>query len=183
MSPVRILMPLLALLLLSTAGHARNLDADTIDRWAASMEEFKGWDDRSLDEDEDIDMDMNMEDPLDFETSMARAARENPEMRRIIRRHGFSNGDEWANVGSRIMRAYSAIMMDQEAPEMDREMQQQMRELENNPNISEQQKAMIRQQMQAAQGMMQQMSDAPAEDIQAVRANRGRLSQVFEDDH
>lgn len=183
MSAARILIAFFSLVLATGLAHGQSLDGDTINRWANTMEELKGLDDERLDRDHGADMDMDMENPMDFEAAMAQSARENREVRRIIQRHGFRNGDEWANVGGRVTRAYSAMMMEQQAPEMDQEMQQQMRELENNPNIPEQQKAMIRQQMQAAQGMMQQMSDAPEEDIQAVRANRARLDQVFEDDN
>ena len=177
-------LTLISLLLLQLQAHAGPaLDRDVINRWAASMEEFKGWDDESLDEDEDIDFDF---DPThaelpDFEASMTKMARENPEARRIVRRHGFTP-EQWGNAGARIMRAYGAMMMGEEAPEMDREMQAQMRELENNPHISEQQKQMIRQQMQAASGMMRQMTDAPEADVRAVRANRARLDQVFAED-
>lgn len=182
MSSPRILIPLMIVLLSAGQAQAQTLDSDTIDRWVTTMQEMKAFE-NELSEEDAIDMDMDMEDPMDIEQSMARAAEQSEKVRRTINRHGFTDGAEWAAIGSRIMRAYGAMMMQEQAPEMDRQLQQQMQAIENNPNIPEQQKAMMRQQMQASQGMMQQMTDAPQADIDAVQASRERLGQIFEDDN
>jgi len=143
----------LMLLLVSLTARAElALNQDVIDRWAAVMEEFRSWDDKQLAEHDDFDFDPGSKTFPDLETSMVRAARENRKVRNLLDRYGFSPED-WGNVGTRIMQAYSALLMGEQAPAMDSQMQQQMRELDNNPHLSDQQKQMFRQQMQAASSM------------------------------
>jgi hypothetical protein len=174
-----VLAATLALLVGTTILHAQQpLDRGTINRWADSMLEIQRWSENQPDMDDGFDD----SDPFNFESSLALAARQHGEIRRIIGRHGFSSGDQWAAVGSRIMNAYSAMHMDEESPEFQREMQQAIREIDQNPHLSAEQKEMMRNQMQMAMGMMTQMADAPAADVAAVRANRAKLDQVFDDD-
>ncbi len=174
-------MVALLLLLSSLLAHAElALNQDVINRWVAVVEELQSWDDESLEYD-DFQFDPGEKTIPDLESSMVRAAKENRKVRSLLERYGFSAQD-WGSIGTRIIQAYSALLMGEQAPEMDSQMQQQMRELENNPHLSDQQKQMFRQQMQAATGMMRQMKDAPEADVAAVRSNRTRLDTVFSDD-
>lgn len=159
------------------------LDSGTINRWADSMEEIQEWGETQDDFDDGLGDDIDDPgDPMDFENSFAEAARRHAEVRRIISRHGFSNGDAWASIGARILNAYGSMRMGEEAPGHRRELEQQLREIDNSPHLTPQQKQMMRQQMEQAMMMMDEMSDAPPQDVAAVRANRARLSRLFEDE-
>lgn len=168
------------LLLAGTVFAQQALDRATVNRWADSMLEIQRWADTQPDS--LFDDDFNETDPFDFEGSLARSVQQYGEVRRIINRHGFSNGDQWASVGSRIMNAYFAIEMERESPEMNREMQEALREIDSSPHLTPEQKAMMRAQIQQGMQMVEQMSNAPPADIAAVRANKAKLDQVFDDD-
>ncbi|TVQ37485.1 MAG: hypothetical protein EA384_11490 [Spirochaetaceae bacterium] len=174
MKPVSVIMASVVLLLVGASVHAQQpLDRGTINRWADSMEEVQRWGESRIDLDGDASM--------DFAASFARAAREHAEVQRIIARHGFSSGDQWARTGSRIMHAFAAMKMDAYAPAMEREMRQQLEEIERNPHLPPEQRQMMRQQIELAMGSAEAFADAPAEDVAAVRANRQRLDRLFED--
>jgi hypothetical protein len=159
------------------------LDNGTINRWADSMEEIQEWGESQEDFDDGFEDDFeDPDDPLDFEGSFAEAARQHAEVRRIIARHGFSDGDHWASVGARIMQAYAALEMGETSGDYRQEMEEQLREIDNSPHLSPEQKRMMRQQMQDAMQMMEGMSDAPPADVAAVRGNRARLDRLFEDE-
>ena len=171
----------IALLLAAVSVSASDLDSDTINNWANTMEDIEVW----AQENEISDQDMvDPDDPTNLESSMARAASNHEGMQDIISSHGFNNGDEWASTGARIVNAYGAVVMEEDQAgtyeDMEQQMQAQMQQLEEDPNISEEQLAMIREQMDNALAMMQRMSDAPEGDKEAVRANRSRLDEVFE---
>ena len=175
MKQVSVIVASVTLLLVGALLHAQQpLDRGTINRWADSMEEVQRWGESRIDLD-------GGDASMDFAASFARAAREHAEVRRIIARHGFPSGDQWAQTGSRIMHAYGAMKMDAYAPAMEREMRQQLEEIERMPHLTPEQRQMMRQQIEQAMGFVQESSDAPAEDVAAVRANRQRLDRLFED--
>lgn len=159
------------------------LDNGTINRWADSMEEIQEWGESQDDFEDGFEDDIeDPDDPLDFEGSFAEAARQHAEVRRIISRHGFSDGDHWASVGARIVQAYAALEMGDASGDYRQEMEEQLREIDNSPHLTPEQKQMMRQQMAQAMQMMEEMSNAPPQDVAAVRANRSRLARVFEDE-
>ncbi len=182
MKITRVLVTVMVLLCVGALVYAqRPLDRGTINRWADSMDEFERWSEAQGDLDSFDDDYDDYDDPMDFETAFAQAAREHAEIRRIISRHGFSDGTEWAQIGARIMRAYGAVEMGEQAPEYRSEMQRQLDELEDNPHFDDETRAMMRRQMEEAMGTMAQVWDAPEADVAAVRANRARLERLFED--
>lgn len=172
-----------ALLLLPAVAVANDeLTADVINRWADSMEGLEAWGEENDDLTQEDFIDPN--DPLNVEASMARTAREYPEVQEILADNGFSDGDNWANIGGRIINAYGAVMLSEtvDSPdELQAQMEAQLEVFAGDPNINEEQLAMIREQMEEASQMMAQMMAAPAEDIAAVEANQARLDQLFND--
>ncbi len=178
MKRIWVLAVIVVLVLVHGVAFGQPLDRSTINRWADSMEEIERWGEAQADlygDDDDFD-------DSDLYESFARAARDNAEIRRIIGRHGFSSGDQWAQLGSRIMHAYGSMQMGDHAPELQQEMRRQMDEIDRLPYLTPEQKQMMRQEIQRSMGMMEDFHDAPPEDVAAVRANRGRLDRLFEDD-
>ena len=172
----RYLIPAVALI---AAGPALALDDDAINNWVDSMEALQTWSEEEGVDDEPI-ADGTPGD-ADFEQMLAEAAREYPEAEDIIRDNGFSGADDWANTGSRILNAWMALEASEEAPRMEEEMERQMREIEDNPHISDEQREMMKEQMEQARGMIQGMTeDVPEGDKEAVERNRDRLSAVMQ---
>ena len=155
------------------------LDTATVDRWADSMEALQAWAEREGIEDEPG---AAVEEPMDFdfERMMAESAREYPGAERVIRDAGFDSVDEWARVGGRIFNAWMAEEMAAEADEMDAEMAQALREIDENPHMSEEQKQMMRQQLEQMHGMRADLADAPEADRRAVRQSRARLERILD---
>lgn len=160
------------------------LDGSTIDRWVDAMEELQSWGDEQPDTAFDPDFNNNMGGPMnfDFGAMLERSAREHGEVRSIVRDHGFSP-EEWAEVGSRIFHAFIAIEMKGASAKAESEMTKALQQIEDNPNMSEQQKDMMRQQLQHAQQAMGGMiKDVPDTDRRAVESRRDRLNRVFDVD-
>lgn len=100
----------------------------------------------------------------------------------IVRDHGFSSAEDWADAGDRIVRAMMAIEMDRQGHgDMRTEMEQAMREMEQNPNITDEQREQMRRQMEQAVSGMEAMADAPQADIDAVRPHADELRRAMEE--
>lgn len=171
-------------MLLFVINPVSALDGSTIDRWIDSMEELQKWGDEQPDAAIDPDFNADMGNPMDFDfgAMLERSAREHSEVRSIVRDYGFSP-EEWADVGTRIFHAFMAIEMKGASAEAEREMAEAREQIENNPHMSEQQKEMMRQQLQHAQQAMGGMvEDVPDDDRRAVESRRDRLNRFFEVD-
>ncbi len=158
---------------------AMALDTSTVERWADSMENLQEWAEREGIEDRPgakIDEPMD----FDFERMMAESAREHPGAERVIRDAGFDSIDEWARVGGRILSAWIAEEMAAESDDMDAEMAEALREIDDNPHMSEEQKQMMRQQIEQMYGMRADLAYAPEADRRAVRQSRARLERIMD---
>lgn len=167
---------------LAYAGPAFSLSGDTIERWVSAMQELEQWGES---QGADLEDELGPMDPegMNFERVMHRMASQNSDVQRIVRSHGFGGADDWADVSGRIFNAYMALKMEESAPEMERQMEQALRQMENNPNIPEEQKAMMRQQMEQQRQMMTGFTrDVSEEDLAAVRSRQARLDAFFDDE-
>jgi len=170
---------IMALLATLMVMPAMALDTATVERWADSMEGLQEWAEREGIEDRpgaEVDEPMD----FDFERMMAESAREHPGAERVIRDAGFDSIDEWARVGGRIFNAWIAEEMAAESDDMDAEMAEALREIEENPHMSEEQKQMMRQQIEQMHGMQADLADAPEADRRAVRQSRARLERIMD---
>ncbi len=96
------------------------------------------------------------------------------EMTRVIADKGFSDVNQWAAFGDRVMRAYGAIKLATEAPKVDAQMAQAMKELENS-GLSDAQKKMMMEVMGSANKVMDSFKDVPESDRAAVKPHLQRL--------
>lgn len=100
----------------------------------------------------------------------------------IVSRHGFDRPKDWANTGDRVMRAMAAIeLKGQKQGNVQAEMEAMMERMENNPDIPEQQRKRMREQMEQAMVGMKAMADAPQADVEAVRPYRDRIRQAMDE--
>ena len=89
------------------------------------------------------------------------------EMLAVIKRHGFSDLDQWGTIADRIMRAFAANSMNTGLPQMDEQMQQALEQIEKS-NMTDAQKDAMRQFMQSSSQMMDVYADVPETDKAAV---------------
>lgn len=175
------LIPAALLLLMPLTAAAQDLDEDVIDRWANSMEQLEAWGSEQEDLDESDFVDES--DPSDVELSMMRTIERHDDVRDIAEDNGFEP-EVWASLGGRIVNAYGALTIEDDPQagnyeEMQEQMNQQIEAFEQDPNVTDEQIAMVREQMESALNMMERMYNAPEADVDAVRANRDRLDELF----
>jgi len=100
----------------------------------------------------------------------------------VVDRHGFDSAEQWGEIGDRITRAMVALELEGEEPEMRAEMEAAIAQIDGNPNLSPEQKAMMRRSMEAAAGVLKSASEASPEDVEAVRPHQEMLSRAMDDE-
>lgn len=126
------------------------------------------------------------------------------EMEKVVRKSGFESGEEFCRVMDRVMRAYTALRVDEQRPRLEQEFSQagpnlqqqvaQMRQrIENDEKLSQEQKQQYLAQLDQQQAQMQQqlaqMSEhpmisaartVPESDKAVVAAHRSQLEQQLQ---
>ncbi len=95
----------------------------------------------------------------------------------VCQTYGFDGFMPWLQVFSSVATAYAFV---REGGGVDEKMAGSIAEVRNNPNLSDAQKQMLIQQMQAAMGMVNTMMP-PQENLDAVAPYADRLAILFED--
>lgn len=183
----KIVLALFASLGLALAGlaHAQApLTGDQIDRWIATVQELQMWSDEEAVEDPWDDLDDEMDEgPVDLERIYQELARSEAQVRTIIQRNGFRDGDEWANVGNRISQAFMALEMGDSQSEFQEAMREARREIGQSEHLTDEQKAMMLEQMEQSQRMLDaHIGEVSEADMAAVRGKRRELRALFEYD-
>lgn len=101
----------------------------------------------------------------------------------IVEDNGFDSADDWGKTGDRVFRAWMAIEMQGQSSAAHQEVANAMAEIDSNPSLSAEQKAQMKAMMQGAMSMMEQASDAPDADIQALRPHMEELRRVTDEDN
>lgn len=178
----------IGLLALSTLVLAQGLSDREIKNFISSMEELQTMEEEFAAMEEELAAEDMGADDIDFSRMMSSSISrmEGTEaysrLEDVVEDHGFDGAEEWAQVGDRVFQAMMAIEMSDQAPEMQAQMRQSMEQIENNPNMTAEQKEQMRQMMGAAMSSMETASDAPPEDVNALRPHMEELRRVFEMD-
>lgn len=187
MPRIPMLFAVLAACLAFTAAHAAALTADQIEGYAASLpaieklveaREAEG----ALDWDEEGFKPQPGQpwNPMSGVVAEMQGMALYDDFVDILEAHGFDSAEQWGAVGDRVTRAMVAIQMEGERDQIDAEMAEALRQIEESPDLSPDQKAMMRESMQGAYEMIESMADAPPEDIEAVRPHMPALIEVME---
>lgn len=92
----------------------------------------------------------------------------------VAGRHGFSDLDAWAGIGTRVMMSYAMLESGTTPEEMTAQVEAFRAQVDSDPNMSEQQKAMLMQHFAASGGAM--LSHIPSrQDVEAVRPYRSKI--------
>lgn len=104
------------------------------------------------------------------------------EVQGVLKQNGYSDADEWAQLGDRIITAHVANKMAGRkdiSPEQLKMASQQMQEMQNNPNLPPALRAQMEQALKGSQAMMESAQDAPAADKAVVLRNASVLEKYF----
>lgn len=101
----------------------------------------------------------------------------------VLKKNGFSDTQEWAKLGDRIMVATMAVELEkQEAVNSQQraQMKQAMDAMMNNPNMTAEQKAQMQQMMGITSQVLDAADKVPAKDKEVMRRNADQMRQVME---
>lgn len=178
----------IGLLLLSTLALAQELTDRQITNFISSMEELQTMEEEFEAMEEELGRDATEMEDMDFSRLMSSSIERlegtdlYDRLEAVVEDHGFDNAEEWAKVGDRVFQAMTAIEMNRQGPGMEAEMRRSMEQMENNPNMTADQKEQMRQMMSSAMSTIESASEAPAEDIEALKPHMDKLRRVFEED-
>ncbi|PAU81104.1 hypothetical protein CK501_05955 [Halovibrio salipaludis] len=189
--PLNTFCAAIVLLLVALPAMAQPLSDDRIERFLASLEDLESLGEQVENTDMFGDMGQEIQEqamrkgefrPMRMMVEKMRDHEMHDEFAAAVSDHGFQRPEDWADTGDRIMRAMAAMELKKHnRGDMQAEMGAMMEQMENNPNISEQQRKRMRQQMEQAMAGMKAMADAPEEDIEAVRPYRDRIRGAMND--
>lgn len=170
-----------ALFALTLGAQAADLTQDSLDRWMAAAKEGQQWSDAHPESEE---FGHFAPEGGSLREQLIQTVNEHPEALRILRRHGFSNGEQWADTTLQVINAYGALAFEADGADMQSlqsGLAAALAEVANNPHIPAAQKEMMRQQLKQSQAMMGEIgTDAPAADKALVKRNKARLDALFD---
>ncbi|WP_077531341.1 hypothetical protein [Vreelandella utahensis] len=188
--PLNTFCAALVLLLAAFPAMAQPLSDERIEGFLASLEDLESLGERIENTDLFGDMGREIQEqatrkgefrPMRMMVDRMRDHEMHNEFAAVVSDHGFQHPEDWADTGDRIMRAMAAMELKKHnRDDMRKEMSAMMKQMEDNPNISEQQRKRMRQQMEQAMAGMKAMADAPQADIEAVRPYRDRIRQAMD---
>lgn len=189
MNPVTLVRALcITTLLFAADSYADTLSDRTITNFIASLSELNTMEEEFEVLTEDLDHSDDAPAMPDFEhivSSSLREVRGHPaydKLAGVVKRYGFNTPELWAQVGDRIFRAWMAIEMDTQESGTNQEMMDALAELENNPDIPQAQKEQMKAMLGGTLLAMQQASNAPQADVNAVRPHVDALREATEGD-
>lgn len=162
-----------------------------IDRWVGAMEDLDAWAEEAGLEREDFATEDD-EKP-DFSIVLDRLGEHRAGFERVLSEHGFDDASAWADVSNRITAAYMTMMWEDGAEEraaarseMQDGMQEQLRRIEEDPDLSDEQKTQLIEQIEEITRMYESDDasdilgvEASDDDIAAVRERTELLDQLF----
>jgi hypothetical protein len=174
-----------ALLMVATSVWADDLSNQEIEQFIASMEKLQTMDDEftALEEKDNDESQMPDTNHLVSEgLAQLRGDKLYDKVDSIARDHGFDNAEAWSQTGDRILNAYIALQMSSQPGSAQREMDKAMQAINENPQLTPAQKEQMRAMMTQSMATMKSFSEAPPEDMAAVKPYQKQLNQVMEYD-
>ena len=172
----------LCALFLASPVHA--LTDDQVVRFIASMQEMRTIADRFQDTDRLVagpgssdEARQRVESPFSSSLSDMRRTDGFDDMLGIMKKHGFTSEEQWAEIGDRVIRAYAAVRMAEQAPQLDKKMADALKQLEES-SMPEAQKEMMREMMRTSNQVLEVYADVPEADKDAVRPHIAALEAV-----
>lgn len=169
---------------LSPLSNAADLNDAEIQKWVTAATALQAWGKQHNSKDlvPEGQQAITMKNPAQAFTHGINEAKKTPhydDIQGVLKQNGYSNPDEWAQLGDRIITAYAANAMGKNKQVSPDQMSAAMQQMQNNPNIPAHLRAQMEQAMQGTQAMMQSAQKAPAEDKAVVQRNAKVLDKYF----
>lgn len=175
-----------AFMLIVPMAHSADLTNRQIEGYIATLEELNVMEDESTMFDDDDYTFHEFKDGLPKMSVLIERSKGHPDYAKfvaVIKRHGFSNENEWAEVADRVNAATMYLMMDESDDEVMRELENARREIENIPGLSDAQKEQM---LAIATGSIQLIKfwvgDVPEADLKAVKPYLQKLMAAMDPD-
>lgn len=169
---------------------ALELTDQNVQKWLASYSAVSEWSKSHKDDDLGFlksGADEAMADPGSMLTRSVKAMEGHKlhgELVGVLKKSGFSDPQEWAQLGDRIISATMAVEMDKlqasGGPAPDQMQQQMMNAMMNNPQIPAAQKAQMQKALQMTQHMAAKAKTVPEQDKAVIKRNNALIKQVIE---
>lgn len=187
MRPLKILS-LAAMLTFSSAGMADDLSDAEINKWINATTALQTWGKQHEKNDvmpagQEV---AAMKDPGHVFSASIEQAKKGPlfsQMQEVLKQNGYSDADQWAQIGDRIVAAKTANALGNTKGVDPKAMGAAMQQMQNNPNVPPQMRAQFEQMMKGSQAMMQTAQESPPEDKAAVQRNAKVLDAFFNQGH
>ncbi len=186
---MRLLVTTFLALVLSVPAFALELTDQNVQQWMKSYSAVMTWA-KTQDKKElaFLENDQAMRDPkFDALFSNAMQGMKNSKIygdfSKVLKQNGYSNTDEWAKLGDRIMAATLAVELEKQQARTGQsrdQMKQAMEALMNNPNMTAEQKAQMQQMMGMGNQMMDVADNVPAQDKAVIQRNGSLIKQVMD---
>ena len=177
----KVLILLIASLMLAfTVNAASPLTGDQVERVIKTLEQL----DPIMEQmEEELDKSGESEsDPLDpqmLHKQFAMLYGYSPQAKRIVEANGFSY-KTWPETAGRVVKAFATIAMEEDADAGMGELEAAIAQMEADPNLSPEQKKMMKDHMLSSMKTAKAMMKAPNEDVEAVRPYFDKLENTME---
>ena len=176
---VKYLSVMLLLLLGSSLATAQSLTDRQVRNFIATMEELK-----TLESELDA---FEAETGIDDQewrsmTNVIEAMRGHQiygKVDRAIRKHGFKDSGEWAQVADKVIAAMITLEIANQRPQYQAEMEATLAELEASDFMTAEQKAQMRAMMEQSMSTIAAMQNAPEADQRVVRPHLQKLKDIM----
>ncbi len=151
----------------SMANATAPLTTSEIERVITVMEKLEPYMDKMASEMEE----QAMNDPLNSDMISEQSAliyNYSADCKNIIEANGF-NAQTWTTTSGRVLKAFVSIAMEQDPSSGMAEIKAALAQMEADPDMSPEQKAMVKEQMQSVMLTAKAMMQAPQADVDAVR--------------
>lgn len=167
-------------MMLATTGFGKNLTHQDVESWLNTYKQVEAWGEKHP------ETRVQLEKPelnyaRIFSSALEQVKKQNSysDLASLLKKNGYSDPKEWAQIGDRIFLALAASEMSQFTPE---DLQQQIKMMEislQSANISDAQKAILKETMEKSRQAIEAAAATPKEDIEVVQQFRNELGNFL----
>ena len=168
----------MVLLLFNNVGFTQEaLNKKLIENWIGAQEELSVWSKKYEDKIEKYENNAMPNTPNDLLAPLKQAGLYK-EFRSKIKKYGFDNPESWASYTLRIFNAVTASQMQGAMQNIN--IKEQIAQIEKSEYMNEEQKQQMISSLKTSLASLEQMRQAPAADIAAIKPYIGRIMSVLD---
>jgi len=177
----KVLILLIASLMLAfTVNAASPLTGDQVERVIKTLEQLDPLMEQMEEElEESGESDADPLDPQMLHKEFAMLYGYSPQAKRIIEANGFSY-KTWPDTAGRVVKAFASIAMEEDTDVGMEELETAIAQMEADPNLTPEQKKMMKEHMLSSIKTAKAMMKAPEEDVKVVRPYFDKLANTME---